>query len=882
MNTPVVGGGAMRRGASALWSGVAGRRRGIATRLYVVAGLLLAALALQAAGALRVAHELKSTTDRLVQDSLGAATRVAQIQDTVLRHQRLIESAVERRQDPAPWLASHRDGIARLHDMLREEATMQGTPADSAPTGSAPTGRAADAMRQRAVRDLMVLDLTGAAVLNNALAAGAPDGSEALQRSLRVFGVSAARFLEDMQRWREDRWEQAEAEATGLRERMAQVARRAVLAALATVSLGLFGLVLLRRIMGQLGGITEAVLRVARHEPDITIPARDDPGPVGDVARAVSALAEDVRELERRGIAQARTSQLLDTALNSMAQGLVTTGPDGGLTLWNRRFAAILALRDGTIRIGVTMPRLLTGLCAPTDLATLAPPSGSAVQEQRGVASLGQEAGGRATVVRTHWIRMPDGGWLGTFEDITQLRRNEARLIHLTRHDGLTDLPNRGAMREAVARALGQARHDAPFAVLSVTLNRLGTVNQALGQEAGDTLIRAAAERLRGQVRDTDTIGRTGANTFMVVQSDVVQPSGAQAMAERLLEVLSEPYDLPDGIVVVGASIGIALAEAGEADADRLIRNAELARQRARKEGGGVAHFFAPEMNAHAQDRRLLELDLHQALERGEFELFYQPLISVRDRRVCAFEALLRWHHPRRGLVRPDLFIPVAEELGLIGQIGEWVLHRACAEAATWPADVSVAVNLSPLQFARDALVDQVDAALAAASLAPTRLELEITESVLLRDSAGTLAMLHRLRALGVRIALDDFGTGYSSLSYLRSFPFDKIKIDKSFVKDIESRPESRAIAVATLNLAKSLGMRCTAEGVETLYQADFLRDNGCDELQGFFISRAQPLDNLGHVVDVRPAGASPRPAIAMPEVPNDANVVLFTGEKRA
>ncbi len=852
MNRPP-GKGMISRGAAALWNGATMRRRGIATRLYVVAGLLLVALAVQAGGALRVAHELKSTTDRLVQDSLGATTRVTQMQDRVLRHQQLIESAVERRQDPALWLASHRDGIMRLADMLRDEAALHGTAAD-------PT---AHAMRQRAVRDLVVLDLTGAAVLEQALAVGSPEGTEALQRSLRVFGVSVARFVEDMHQWREDRWEQAQALATGLRARMAEVARRAVLVALATVSLGLLGLALLRRVMGQLGGITEAVLRVARHEPNIAIPARDDPGPVGDVARAVSALAEDVQELERRGIAQAQTSQLLDAALNNMAQGLVTTGPDGALTLWNRRFAAILALPEGAIRVGMTLPQVLAGLGPSTDLAALAPPSGSPLQERRGVATLG-----RTTVVRTHWVRMPDGGWLGTVEDITQLRRNEARLVHLTRHDGLTDLPNRGAVREAVARALAQARHGAPFALLSVTLNRLGTVNQALGQEAGDTLIRAAAERLRGQVRDADAIGRTGANTFMVVQSDVSQPSGAQAMAERLLEVLTEPYDMPDGIVVVGASVGIALAEAGEADADRLIHNAELARQRARQEGGGVARFFVPEMDAHAQDRRLLELDLHQALERGEFELFYQPLISVRDRRVCAFEALLRWHHPRRGMVRPDLFIPVAEELGLIGQIGEWVLQQACAEAATWPADVSVAVNLSPLQFARDTLVEQVEAALAAASLAPTRLELEITESVLLRDSAGTLAMLHRLRALGVRIALDDFGTGYSSLSYLRSFPFDKIKIDKSFIHALDGAAsgtaESEAIVRAILGLGHTLGVATAAEGVETVAQLRAVALNGATEIQGYLFSPPRPAGEVARLLaaaDAWPADPVPMEA---------------------
>jgi len=504
----------------------------------------------------------------------------------------------------------------------------------------------------------------------------------------------------------------------------------------------------------------------------------------------------------------------------------------------------------------------LSRLDTPADLTTLAPPAGPGAQERRGVASLG-----RAMVVRAHWVPMPDGGWLGTFEDITQLRRNEARLMHLASHDGLTDLPNRGAVRDAVAQAIARERQGVALAVLSVKLDRLGTVNQALGQEAGDALIRTAAERLRSEVRGADMIGRTGANAFMVVQSGVLQPYGAQAMADRLLVLLTEPYDMSVGMVVVGASVGIALVTDGGGDADRLMRNAELARERARKEGGGVVCFFAPEMDAHAQQRRQLELDLHRALERGEFELVYQPLVSVRGRRVCAFEALLRWHHPRRGLVRPDLFIPVAEELGLITAIGEWVLQRACAEATHWPEDVSVAVNLSPVQFARDGLVGQVEAALGASGLSPKRLELEITESVLLRDSAATLATLHRLRALGVRISLDDFGTGYSSLSYLRSYPFDKIKIDKSFIRALDSGPggsaEGVAIVRAILGLGHALGVATAAEGVETVEQLRALSIAGCTEIQGYLFSPPRPAGEVARllaVADPWPSDSAPIP----------------------
>jgi predicted signal transduction protein with EAL and GGDEF domain len=330
------------------------------------------------------------------------------------------------------------------------------------------------------------------------------------------------------------------------------------------------------------------------------------------------------------------------------------------------------------------------------------------------------------------------------------------------------------------------------------------------------------------------------------VQAEATQqPDDSASLAGRLVEVLSAPYEVDGHQVVVGVSVGIAIAPADGNDRDQLLKNADMALYRAKVEGRSTYRFFEAEMDARAQARRVLELDLRAAIKTGEFELHYQPIVDVSTGQVIAFEALLRWSHPNRGMVAPLDFIPVAEETGLIGPIGEWVLRQACREALKWPDHIGVAVNLSPVQFKNRQLVQTVISALTASGLAPARLELEITESVLLQDSEGTLATLHNLRSFGVRISMDDFGTGYSSLSYLRSFPFDKIKIDRSFIQDLATRRDCMAIVRAVTGLGTSLGIATTAEGVETQSQLDSLRAEGCTEVQGYFFSAPKPAGEI-------------------------------------
>ena len=431
-------------------------------------------------------------------------------------------------------------------------------------------------------------------------------------------------------------------------------------------------------------------------------------------------------------------------------------------------------------------------------------------------------------------------------------RRGVAQIARLAHYDPLTDLPNRVLFQKSLSEALARrSRKGDQLAVHFIDLDRFKTVNDTLGHPLGDALLREAAERLRNCVRDGDTVARLGGDEFAVVQTGLSDMAGATRLAGRVVEAMAAPFELQGHQVVIGASVGVAAAPSDGEDADELLKKADMALYRAKADGRGAFHFFERAMDEQLQARRVLELDLRRALADGEFELHYQPLYHLDDERVTGCEALMRWRHPERGMVSPADFIPLAEEIGLIMPLGEWVLRHACAEAANWPAHVRLAVNLSPAQFRDRGLVRTVVSALAASGLPAQRLELEITESVLLQDSVANMSMLHDLKALGVRISMDDFGTGYSSLSYLRSFPFDKIKIDQTFVRDILDDSDAMAIIKAVLDLGASMGIVTTAEGVETLEQMNALRGQGCAEIQGYFISRPAPAAEIARMLGV-------------------------------
>ncbi len=473
-------------------------------------------------------------------------------------------------------------------------------------------------------------------------------------------------------------------------------------------------------------------------------------------------------------------------------------------------------------------------------------------------------------------------GFRGVAADITESKAIEDRIAHMAHYDGLTGLPNRLTMQDYLEKFLRKPTlPNTVRAVLWLDLDNFKWVNDTLGHQAGDELLRQVAGRLGEMIGSAEMVARLSGDEFAVI---VERPAGGalESLFSRLVEHMRQPYNIWGSTAHCSASFGVRVFDAYTTDSGEILKQADLALYEAKRTGKAQWSMFTPQLEANARARMQIETELERAIDQQELMVYFQPLVDAHTNKILGVESLLRWQHPVRGIVYPDEFIELAEDNGLITRMGEWVIRAALAEAARLPESVKVAVNISPLQIHSATLISTVVNALAANNISPNRLELEITESVLMTDTEFTLRRLHQIKDLGVRISLDDFGTGYSSLSYLRSFPFDKIKIDKSFVQDLESRPDSRAIMIATLSLAKTLGMRCTAEGVETLYQAEFLRDHGCDELQGFFMSRAQPLDSLAHIVDVRPRGhAADKPADA-PELPEEFKIVPLTSEKRA
>ncbi len=546
--------------------------------------------------------------------------------------------------------------------------------------------------------------------------------------------------------------------------------------------------------------------------------------------------------LQRRDRELGMQNRRFDAALNNMSQALCMVDAAGRLVVNNGRFAAFFGL-GFTPMPGMLFPDLIR-LSGSAELAEI-------FEQQKALIGTGanttfnKDFGERLHIAVSHQP-MPDGGWVATYEDITERRQAEAKITYMAHHDGLTGLVNRRYFHEQVGPALARAeRSGTQVAIMCLDLDGFKDVNDSLGHPVGDALLRLAGERLKANVREGDVVARLGGDEFAILQLEVASACETGAMADRLIECLSQPFSIDGVAVEISASIGIALGPLDGASFDDLLKNADLALYRVKADGGHMHRFFETDMDLERKARRALEADLRRALPQNEFQLYFQPIIDVGRNVVTAFEALIRWRHPSRGMVSPAQFIPVAEEIGLISEIGDWVLREACRTASTWPGQMSVAVNLSPAQFKKAGLVDKVRNTLRQTGLAAARLELEITENVLLNESDSTLATLHDLRALGIRIAMDDFGTGYSSLSYLRSFPFDKIKIDQSFVRELSTRPDCIKIVGSIAALGASLGMVTTAEGVETVEQFEQLRSIGCDQVQGYLFDRPQPADKL-------------------------------------
>jgi diguanylate cyclase (GGDEF)-like protein/PAS domain S-box-containing protein len=446
---------------------------------------------------------------------------------------------------------------------------------------------------------------------------------------------------------------------------------------------------------------------------------------------------------------------------------------------------------------------------------------------------------------------------INVIDDVTERRQAHEKIAHLAHYDALTDLPNRVLFRERIEAELQRAAQGKPFALLYIDIDEFKGINDTLGHHIGDELLKTVACRIRACVKDDDMVARLGGDEFAVIKTDIASAAEVEDFVAPLYEAIRRPFQCLGHQLLTNASIGIALAPRDGTELDQLIKNADLAMYAAKSGGRRTYRFFEAAMGESAKARLTMEQDLRQALASGGFDIHYQPLVNLERGEVCGCEALLRWRHPERGMISPAEFIPVAEDAGLIDELGDWVLRTACAEAASWPDHIHIAVNVSPIQLKCQTLAIRIAGALATSGLKPDRLELEITEAVLIRDDEAALAILHQLRGIGVRIALDDFGTGYSSLSYLRRFPFDKIKIDRCFVSDIDGAGGSSSIVRAVVNLAGALDMTTVAEGVETETQRAVLRELGCTEMQGYLFSAAKPADEVKKLFATRSTQAA-------------------------
>ena len=522
-----------------------------------------------------------------------------------------------------------------------------------------------------------------------------------------------------------------------------------------------------------------------------------------------------------------------DAALANMQHGLVMVDQQDRLILCNAAYQTMYNLPPRLTSPGTPLQLILQSAAA-RGMAPASSASPTTAECGDHETSWVELQDGRTLDITCNAI--PSGGYVATYQDRTDAIRAQKQIKHLASHDPLTGLPNRARLKVRMQEVLNSLPLGTQLAVFCLDLDQFKAVNDTLGHMVGDLLLQGVTSRLLGCLSGVDMLSRLGGDEFVVL-AHVASPDAATALAKQMIAAVAQPFELDGHHVVVGLSIGISLA-AADSDADMLIKNADTALYRAKAERRGTARFFEPEMNTRLQNRRRLEMALRQALSNNEFDLEYQPLFDTRTETIVSVEALLRWRHPERGTISPMEFIPLAEEMGLIVAIGEWVIRRACTDAVGLPKGVKVAVNLSPMQIKSPTITHTIVAALAQSGLTPGRLEVEITESVLLDASASTIETLHQLRGLGVLIALDDFGTGYSSLSYLQSFPFDKIKIDKSFIQGLDRNAGAVAIIRAVTQLAFSLGMTTTAEGVETEAQLEIVRQQGCSEVQGYLFSK--------------------------------------------
>ena len=609
----------------------------------------------------------------------------------------------------------------------------------------------------------------------------------------------------------------------------------------------LIALVVVKSIVEPIRSITATMNQVAIGETPEPLDAYGRNDEIGQMMNAISLFQartkRDTALISARERDLREQNQRFDAALNNMSHGVCMFDDSARVIVANDRYRKLYELPEELTKPGATLSKILEYRTAHGNYYCPAVPEGEA--RSRDPTEIQELGNGR--VIRISRRQMEGGGWLTTHEDITDRRHNELRVAYMAHHDALTGLANRAAFIEKIADACARySQKGEAFNVFILDLDRFKQVNDTLGHPAGDALLQQVAARLRSTLREADSLARLGGDEFAIIQTAGANPrEAAQSLATRIIQRITEPFSIDGNDVLIGTSIGIALAPEHGSNSEDLIKMADLGLYHTKSIGRNNYTFFDPSFGEAITARHGLENDLRRAIVQNEFELHYQPIVDTRTLKICGAEALVRWRHPQNGLIFPDAFISLAEETGLINPIGDWVLQAACTEAATWPSSIKVSVNLSAVQLRSSALMDLVMCVLVQSGLPPERLEFEITETALLENEADCLSKLRQLKNLGVTLALDDFGTGHSSLSNLTMFPFDKIKIDKSFTQNITKRADCAAIVTAVLALAQSLDIATTAEGVEREEQLQLLRVAGVSTVQGYLIKRPGPASEL-------------------------------------
>lgn len=806
------------------------RQLGIAAKLYWVAGLSTIAVAILAAASIHFARITEIAATKLNHDGFEAVESSGRLQSLLAQHRQIVESApaeVDRKRleiSQREFISKSSQLSALLNELNRQKADQ-----------------VIDDIEAQITKEIPALVSAGQEVMFYAYNFAQDKALE----SSAAYAKIANDLEETIGQYRIYRIRAANVSVSTLVDSARSLLFWVSTSALtAFLLIGPFGLTITRGVLSRLNRITTYMSRLANQTVVEEVPSRDDRDEVGDMARAVQVFKENAAELLERKLQLEQVNVQLDLALNNMTHGLCMFDSHRRLIICNDRYAKMYGLPAELTTSGTQLSTILQYFI---DSRTFVETSEETLT---GIDKLATNGNGKVVkslcdgrlIIISHQ-NTADGGWVAIHEDITERQKAEAHIVHLARHDHLTDLPNRIFFREELDKNFHRNSNGQKFAVLCLDLDRFKGVNDTLGHSIGDKLLITVANRLANCVRERDFVARLGGDEFSIIQVNLERPEDSGILAGRIIERISAPYEIDGQQINIGASIGLAIAPTDGKDPEQLLKNADLAMYRAKTDGRGSYRFFEPEMDARIQARRALELELRSALVAGQLQLYYQPLVDPRSGEVQCFEALLRWFHPRLGEIPPSEFIPLAEESGLIGSLGEWVLRSACADAAKWPKKFRVAINLSPIQFRNLNLVKIVFSSLAASGLAASRLELEITESLLLEDDTKTIAMLHELHSLGIHIVMDDFGTGFSSLNYLRSFPFDKIKIDKSFIHDMSKGGDAVTIVKAIIDLARGLKIDVVAEGVETKEQLKYLISQGCTEVQGHYFSAAKPIE---------------------------------------